>query len=183
MTTTTNKPRGRAPAPAQKPGRSKQTYGTPPDLIDAVERRFGRIAWDLAAADGDLAKALDFFTPEQDALRQDWTLLKGVLWLNPPFSTLAPWAAKCKVSASPDCDRTIIMLSPASVGADWYAEHVHGNAYVLPLSPRVIFLGQERPVDLEPDADWRPQGYPKDLMLTVWGGGHGPGICPWRYKP
>ena len=35
--------------PAQKPGSSKQDYSTPRAFLDAVEKRFGRIKWDLAA--------------------------------------------------------------------------------------------------------------------------------------
>ena len=35
--------------PAQVPGKSKQDYGTPIELIRAVEAKFGRLAFDLAA--------------------------------------------------------------------------------------------------------------------------------------
>lgn len=35
--------------PIQKPGRSKQDYGTPWEFIRAVERRWGKLHVDLAA--------------------------------------------------------------------------------------------------------------------------------------
>ena len=35
--------------PAQKPGRSKQNYGTPDAFIKAVEDRYGPLMFDLAA--------------------------------------------------------------------------------------------------------------------------------------
>lgn len=47
--------------PAQKPGKSKQDYGTPKDFIDAVAARFGPLVVDLAAHAGN-AKCLEFIT-------------------------------------------------------------------------------------------------------------------------
>lgn len=154
--------------PRQKPGRSRQDYETPPDFIRAVERRFGPITWDLAASATN-AKAPLFFTKEQDTLAQDWTRCTGVCWLNPEFADIAPYAKKCRWSLSPHRDRTILLLTPASVGADWWAKHVHGYAYSMPLFPRLTFVGEK-------------DVYPKDLLLSVFGGGHGPGFSPWRWK-
>ena len=36
--------------PIQKPGRSRQDYGTPPEFLAAVVARFGPLAFDLAAS-------------------------------------------------------------------------------------------------------------------------------------
>lgn len=151
--------------PAQRPGRSKQDYGTPSDLLAAVEQRFGDITVDLAAS-RENAVVSSFFDEREDALAQDWTALRGVLWLNPPFAKIAPWAAKCVASVGRD--RTIVMLTPASVGAGWFAAHVHGSALVLALSPRLTFVGCDAP-------------YPKDCMLSVYGA-HAPGFDVWRWK-
>lgn len=154
--------------PKQKPGRSKQDYGTPPEFIEAVEDRFGTITFDLSASKSN-AVADRFFDIEADSLVQDWTKLDGVLWLNPPFARIDPWAKKCAASRSPKCDRTILMLTPASVGSNWFASHVHGVASVLALSPRITFVGETA-------------GYPKDLILSVFGGGHAPGFSQWRWS-
>jgi phage N-6-adenine-methyltransferase len=147
---------------------SKQDYETPPEFLAAVARRFGSIAFDLAAR-ADNAKAEHFFTPDQDALVQDWTRLRGVCFLNPEFGDIEPWVRKCRWSASQDCDRTILALVPASVGAEWWTKHVHGHAYALALAPRLKFVGAD-------------DAYPKDLALLVYGGGHGPGFWPWRWR-
>ena len=151
--------------PQQKPGRSKQDYGTPREFLDAIEQRFGATTFDLAAHAENTTHP-DYFSPEVDSLAQDWTQLAGNLWLNPPFGDIAPWAAKCAASAAPH--RRIFMLTPASIGSNWFAAHVLGKALVLGLSPRMTFVGA-------------PDPYPKDLMLSIFG--EFPGFGVWRWRP
>lgn len=153
-------------SPQQKPHRSRQDYGTPPSFLAAVERRFGPMSWDLAASKENSA-APYCFTEGFDSLAQDWAGLTGNLWLNPPFADIAPWSAKCDASAGPG--RRILLLTPASVGSNWFAKHVHGKALVLALNPRLTFVGESAP-------------YPKDLMLSVWDGYGTSGFGVWRWK-
>lgn len=139
--------------PEQRPGRSRQDYGTPRAFLDAVEIRFGRIVFDLAATSQNKVVD-DHFGPGSgavhDALVVAWPTHGGLLWLNPPFADLAPWAAKCAVEQS--AGARIAMLVPAGVGTLWYASHVEPNAYVFALRPRLTFVGETAP-------------YPKDLLL------------------
>jgi len=157
-----------AKMPKQKPGKSKQDYQTPRELLDAVEVRFGKLVVDLAATNVN-AVCPRYISPDQDSLTFDWSpsnLGNGNLWLNPPFAHIAPWAAKC---AERRFDlRFTILLVPASVGSEWHHDYVHGKGYVLPLLPRVTFVGETHP-------------YPKDLMLVVYGFGM-VGFEPWRWK-
>jgi len=160
-----------APAmPRQKRGRSKQDYGTPWPLIHAVEARFGPLAVDLAAR-ADNAKAPRFITPEEDSLRVVWSeRFPGAFgWLNPEFDPIAPWAAKCAAETAKPGRLRVALLTPASVGSNWYAEHVHGRAAVLALSPRIVFEGETLP-------------YPKDCILSVFGLGVA-GFDVWRWQP
>ena len=149
---------------------SKQDYETPDEFIEAVERRFGRIEFDLAAHAKN-TKHRRFFSKQHNSLEQDWHQLGGLLWLNPEFKYIAPWAEKCKVEAAKGA--RIALLTPASVGTVWFAEHVHGNALVLGLSPRLTFGGEKTP-------------YPKDLMLSMFGPAGevpwGRGFDVWRWK-
>ncbi len=76
--------------------------------------------------------------------------------------------AKCAASAPYGQDeRRIFMLVPASVGASWFAEHVHEKALVLALAPRLQFVGQARPSA-------------KDSLLCVYG--EHPGFQTWRWR-
>jgi phage N-6-adenine-methyltransferase len=152
--------------PSVNKGRSKQDYGTPWEFIRSVVRRFGQLHFDLAASE-DNRKADRFYTEADDSLAQDWTRLEGNLWLNPPFANIAPWAEKCALSSA-HRNGFILFLTPASVGANWFADHVHRKALVLGLSPRLTFEGTTDP-------------YPKDLILSVFGYGFN-GFDTWRWK-
>jgi phage N-6-adenine-methyltransferase len=151
--------------PRQSPGDSKQDYTTPRDLITAIEDRFGKIDFDLAATALDTV-APSHFGPADDSLLQDWTRLRGVLWLNPPFRRIAPWAQKCRESAG--SDRIIVMLTPASIGSTWFAEYVYDHALVVALTPRLTFGDCATP-------------YPKDCMLSIFDGA-ATGFAVWRWR-
>lgn len=105
--------------------------------------------WDLAASDTNTV-APWHFTSEQDALSQDWDECAGWCWLNPPYADIAPWVKK----ASECQESRIAMLVPASVGANWWKEHVDGKAHVLLLNGRIKFVGHKH-------------GFPKDLALLL----------------
>lgn len=146
-------------------GTSKQDYRTPEDLLEAVRARFGDIEFDLAAS-AENAVAESFYTEADDALRCGWPpTTTGVLWLNPPFGNIAPWASRCRHSAAPH--RRILLLVPASVGSEWFSEHVHGHAMVFALRPRPSFDGKNP--------------FPKDVMLCAYGFGV-TGFDTWRWK-
>jgi phage N-6-adenine-methyltransferase len=154
--------------PSVNRGRSKQDYGTPWEFIHAVEKRFGPIVWDLAAHAGN-AKHANFYSTVENTLIQPWAKAHptGNLWLNPEFSDIAPYAQKCALESA-SRHGFIFLLTPASIGTDWFASHVNRKALVLGLSPRMTFEGTTDP-------------YPKDLSLSVFGYGlHG--FDTWRWK-
>lgn len=112
--------------PRQKPGQSKQDYGTPWPLIRAIENRWGPLTIDLAAR-ADNAKAPLFITPEEDSLTQDWNerIGNGLGFLNPEYDDIAPWAAKCAGwlgRPKPALKGGIINLTPLTV-SEWFAKH------------------------------------------------------------
>lgn len=147
-------------------GKSKQDWGTPPEFVKAVEARFGRIDFDLAANHSN-SLAANYYTEEHDSLTLDWKL-PGVLvaWLNPPFADIRPWAAKCESVRS--LPRWTLLLVPASVDAEWYWDHVHNKSFVAPLRGRLKFVGAD-------------DVYPKSLMLAAFGFGVS-GFDPWRWR-
>lgn len=158
-------------------GSSRQDYGTPPEFLQAVRERFGRPDVDLAATEENRA-ALFHLGPgsgiAEDSLAYDWSELEDkplaegpqLWWLNPPFADISPWAARC---ASVRHRRAwTLLLVPASVGSEWYAEHVHGRALVMFLRPRLTFVGCADP-------------YPRDLLLAAYGFG-AQGFECWRWR-
>lgn len=151
--------------------KSVQDVRTPLDLLEAVALRFGDINVDLAATVKN-AIADRWLGPgshiAEDSLAHDWATLRLCVtaWLNPPFGAIAPWAAKCAATPTGP-HRRILLLVPASVGSNWWAEHVHNRAAVKFLSPRVRFVGHDQP-------------FPKDLALCCYGEDSSYALWRWR---
>jgi phage N-6-adenine-methyltransferase len=152
--------------PEQKPGRSKQDYKTPREFLDAVEARWGKLTFDLAANASNSVTGSRYWNTYQDSLsaKRNWQHknLGPNLWLNPPFGKITPWAKKCSETVG----KKIFFLVPASVGSNWYKDFCHDVASVYYLSPRLSFDGKAP--------------FPKDIMLAVYGTFVGRHIC-WRW--
>lgn len=145
--------------PPQKPGRSKQDYGTPPEFIRAVKKRFNIKEFDIdLAADAANTQAVRFYDEKTNALVQTWKVGNGWNWLNPPFSKIEPWVRKAWESTSLESnkDAQTLMLVPAGVGSNWWAKWVHDKAQVVLLNGRLTFVGETKP-------------YPKDCCLLIYG--------------
>lgn len=149
--------------PNQKPGKSKQDYSTPLELLEAVKHRLriGDFAVDLAASTEN-AVAPFYLTAEEDGLNQSWRNAaedgEGWCWLNPPYGNIEPWVKKSIIEAK-EFGCKIVMLVPSSVGSQWWKKFVAPYAYIAHLSPRLTFGGCKDP-------------YPKDtslLLYTPWG--------------
>jgi hypothetical protein len=134
---------------------SKQDYCTPADFMAAVVGRFGPITFDLAARDyfapctgpeGPLP-----FDPKahgMDAFDHNWSQLStnrfrrdgfmGLLWLNCEFNDIVTWAARCQEEVRRNAN--ILLLTPASVGANWFSNLIAGDADVYLLKPRLSFI-------------------------------------------
>jgi phage N-6-adenine-methyltransferase len=142
--------------PAQKPGRSKQDYGTPPEFLEAVKSRLKieEFAIDLAASKANAVSSL-FLSEEDNSFSFDWHTLTGSgwAWLNPPFSNISLWAEKAALEAYKGAQ--IAMLVPASVGSNWWLDWVEPFAYTAFLNGRLTFVGCKDP-------------YPKDCALLLY---------------
>jgi hypothetical protein len=171
--------------PQQKPGKSKQDYGTPPEFLAAIARQFGPIDLDLACRTDNMVAPYGIAENQGlDALSVDWAnpmywsksdnvVVSGdhirVAFCNPPFGNIRPWAAK--VESCRWLSRWTLLLVPASMGSQWWADHVLGKTMAYGV-PRMAFCGDDgHPLDL----------YPKDLALVAAGYGvAGTGYWDWR---
>ena len=154
--------------PVQKPGKSRQDYGTPPDLLAAVRERLCIVDFrcDLAA-DSTNRVCVPYITEEQDSLVTDWPETKGGwCWLNPPYKDIEPWVAKA-VASTTHCQT--VVLVPASVGSNWWKTYVEGFCYQLFLNPRVTFVGETA-------------AYPKDCAILLYTNALLTGNQVWRWK-
>lgn len=146
-------------------GSSRQDYETPWEFIRSVEARYAPIYLDLAASNTNY-KAERYYSERSDSLGLVWHAHGGLLWLNPPFNEITPWAEKCALESAKGA--RILFLTPASVDSNWWKNYVHGKAWVDFLSPRISFDGKNP--------------FPKPMSLAVYGV-CGVGYGPWRWKP
>lgn len=142
--------------PVQKPGRSVQDVGTPDWLVKVIEQTWGKIALDAAASDANHVGDGMYYTEADNGLLQSWMVPAGcIVFINPPYRSIKEWVQAAYASAE-FYVRTVVMLVPASVGANWWAEWVDGKAAVYFIRPRLVFKDHTDP-------------YPKDLALLVYG--------------
>ena len=139
--------------PAQRPGLSRQDYGTPPELLAALAAYRGIVPVLDAAASPENAICPHYYTEVDDAITKDWGTV-GWVWCNPPFANITPWVEKA-YTQSLHPGSQVAMLVPASVGSNWWRNHVDGKAHVLFLNPRLTFVGCTDP-------------YPKDCALLLY---------------
>lgn len=144
-------------APKQKPGKSRQDYGTPPAFLEALKRRLciEEFSIDLAASEGN-AVAHNYYTEATDALSPDiiWNPYDGWAFCNPPYSHITPWVEKASEEFV-NRGAKVAMLVPAAVGANWWYNYVDGIASVLFLNGRLTFVGETAP-------------YPKDCAILLY---------------
>ena len=176
--------------PSVKRGQSEQVVSTPWEFIRAVEKKFGPIAWDLAATD-DNRKADSWITPEMDTFTVNWSkLLNGGLgWLNPEFDPMVVSVRKCALEQQRGA--SFVVLSPASISTNWFWDHVQPFATVYSITPRICFEGSHnvRPKN-HPQAGQRYCDescvgccpYPKDLMLSHYCENPNHELQRWKWK-
>jgi phage N-6-adenine-methyltransferase len=143
-----------------------QSLETPWDFFEAVERKFGRMRFDLAASK-DNTKCLRYYDKQDDSLNQNWIDLEGNLWLNPPFRRARYFAKKSKLSTSINGGRLVFFLSIAGVSRSWYQLHVYRHALIYAIRPTPIFIGHSNP-------------FPQDMTLAIYG--KKPGFKCWNWK-
>lgn len=156
-------------SPRQKPHESVQSVGTPRAFLRTLSRRFGRIVIDLAA-DGSNRVVREYYGPGSpwgtDSLARNW-VRPGLCFLNPEFTYIMPWAAKSAQESR--LGAQVALLTPASLGSDWWVKYVQPYALSLILKPRLTFIGHDTQ-------------YPKDLMLSLFGPRWFPAVRVWYHE-
>lgn len=138
---------------------------TPHVFAAAITVKFCPIAWDLAATllSSKARYAGMHINKERDSLTVPWHQLEPVdgsklLYLNPPFSHITPWAGKCVDESRLGAE--ILLLVPGSIGACWYRDWVHPFADVYSIGRLVFDNCFDRKTGLPVKTV-----YPKDLVL------------------
>jgi phage N-6-adenine-methyltransferase len=114
-----------------------------PDAVYEPLDSYYRFTLDAAALPCN-ARCPRYWTPEDDALTRDWY---GRVWLNPPYSAIAPWVAKSVGQVHAGNADLVAMLVPSRTGTRWYRDAVRNGAHVLHWPRRIRFTGDPAPWD------------------------------------
>lgn len=93
----------------------KMDWETPQFLFDGLDAEF-KFSLDVCAV-AENAKCKRFFTPEDDALEQDWG--DSVCWMNPPYGrAIGEWMKKAFESSQNGA--TVVCLVPSRTDTNWW---------------------------------------------------------------
>ena len=92
-------------------------WETPQKLFDELNQKYN-FELDVCALPEN-AKCENYFTPEVDGLKQDWT---GVCWMNPPYGReIGKWMKKALESSRNGA--TVVCLVPARTDTAWWHDY------------------------------------------------------------
>ena len=117
----------------------KLDWCTPPDFFKELDDEFH---FDLdAAATPKSAKCQKYFTPDDDALQQDWG--GHTVFLNPPYGrTLNKWVEKAHGEGQKE-GTTVVVLIPARTDTSYFHDHILGKAEIRFLRGRLKFTDED----------------------------------------
>lgn len=107
-------------------------WETPQDFFDSLNKEFG-FTTDVCAISSN-AKCKNFYTPEMDGLKQEWS---GICWCNPPYGKeIGKWVKK-----SYEANCRVVALLPARTDTRWFHEYIYGKAEIRFVRGRLKFGG------------------------------------------
>lgn len=123
-------------APGYMPRSKSNGWRTPVEVLELLH-----VMWEGGAeldpcASSDAAHhfAKRNLTVDDDGLEEEW---RGTTFVNPPFSDLADWAAKC--ASSPHAE--VVLLLPARTDTRYWHEHVRKADAICFWRGRLTFVG------------------------------------------
>lgn len=133
-------------------------WSTPQDFYETLNVEFGPFTCDVCALPEN-AKTENYFSPEQDGLKQEWV---GRCWMNPPYGRgIAEWVKKA-YEASLD-GTLVVCLLPSRTGTRWFHDYCLPYGEVRYVKGRLKFGGCKDPAPFDcvvvifhPKQDRRP---------------------------
>jgi phage N-6-adenine-methyltransferase len=111
-------------------------WATPQDFFDELNARYAFTLDPCATPEN--AKCPNFYTKEQDGLRQPWT---GRVWMNPPYGrTIGQWIRKAWESVQQGEAELVVCLVPSRTDTAWWHDYCE-SAEVTHLHGRLRFGG------------------------------------------
>jgi phage N-6-adenine-methyltransferase len=122
-------------------------WRTPPEVIDYIQRRFGKIKLDLCASKEN-AVCLSYLDAEDDFLNSVWLRHNSLIrighlaWLNPPYSNPLPFVKQAIKWAEAGYAVAGILNNDPST--KWFVELQKAATFLMPITGgRISFLDGE----------------------------------------
>lgn len=112
---------------------ANDTWRTPPEVIQFIESKFGRIAIDLCSSNENSVCDLNL-TEDDDFLEDKWIksgYIGGLHWCNPPYSNPLPFVKQCIKWAGHGCAVAGILNYDPST--KWFVELFNSKALIMPI--------------------------------------------------
>jgi len=113
----------------------RNSYGTPYYLANWLDSLYD-FDVDLAASDEN-ALCDNYFTLEQDSLKQDWSKFRRG-FLNPPYDKISPWVDKAIEEKKKGF--ITVMLIPTANGEDHYEKIFDNASDLIYINGRISFI-------------------------------------------
>ena len=134
----------------QYEGHGYDLWMTPSEVLDPLEEEFGAL-YDPCPANWD---------GKTDGLGIDWPTDR-VCFVNPPYSEIKSWAAKCELEWGRGC--TILFLIPSRTDTRYFHDHIYDKAELRFFKGRIKFIDGR-------DPEAKRAGAPFPSMLCIWRG-------------
>ena len=116
-------------------------WGTPQEVFNMANDRFGLFNVDLAASSSNKKCEL-FFSEENSALEGDWDLSGFTGWLNPPYGRmLKPFSEQVVKQLEKGNIKRVVMLVPCRTETKWFLTLIPYASHVLFFKGRLRFEG------------------------------------------
>ena len=98
-------------------GRTTDDWRTPRDLFAALDDEFKFLVDAAASHENHLCPV--YWTAEDDGLKQNWTMVAGPIWCNPPYGRdIGRWVKKAAQAA--ECGQTVVLLVFVRSDTQWW---------------------------------------------------------------
>jgi phage N-6-adenine-methyltransferase len=125
-------------AGTKTPVEQRDCWQTPKFVFDYFNNRFD-FRMDVAASKENSLVDLNYWTEEDDALSQNWSVCGN--WCNPPYSDIMPWVKKAIEQMEQGC--LTVMLIPADTSVKWFKLAFDNCAECHFISGRLAFINSE----------------------------------------
>ena len=144
-------------------GHGYDLWMTPPEIFSQLDEMFP--GWNFSHH-LETPGIYGYFDPcptewdgKEDGLEIDWPMSVPV-FVNPPYSQIKLWAAKCREQAERGC--MVVLLIPSRTDTRYFHDHIYGSAALYFIKGRVKFIHPD-----DPEGKRKPAPFPS--MLCAWG--------------